>query len=86
MTAGNGEKALIRNAARPADHDAEHPAHAGQGHGLGQELPEDVAPARAQGLADADLARPLRDGDEHDVHHAHPPTSRPIEEIAIITR
>ncbi len=26
--------------------------------------------ARADGLANADLLRPLGDGDEHDVHHA----------------
>ena len=37
---------------------------------LDQELHEDVALARADRHADADLARPLGDADEHDVHHA----------------
>ena len=32
--------------------------------------PNDVAAARAEGLANADLARALGDADQHDVHHA----------------
>ena len=37
---------------------------------LDEELSEDVARLRAERHADADLARPLRDADEHDVHDA----------------
>jgi hypothetical protein len=35
-----------------------------------QELEEDARRLRADGHADADLARPFRDADEHDVHDA----------------
>ena len=38
--------------------------------GLGQELPEDVAPPRPDREPDADLARALGHGHEHDVHDA----------------
>ena len=41
-------------------------------HGLDQELREDVAPPRADRLADADLARALGHRHEHDVHDADP--------------
>src|SRR6266849_4889961 len=41
-------------------------AHEGQGRGLDQELPQDFAAGRAQGLADADLPGALRAGDRHD--------------------
>ena len=44
---------------------------AGQQHRLDQELPQDVAAAGTDGHADADLAGPLGDRDEHDVHDAH---------------
>ena len=37
---------------------------------LDQELLGDVAPLGAQGAADADLAGPLGDGRQHDVHDA----------------
>ena len=37
-----------------------------------EELPLHVAGRGAERLADADLARPLAHGDEHDVHHAEP--------------
>ena len=44
------------------------PAGAGQEDRLDEELLEDVARPGAEGLADADLAGPLLDRDEHDVH------------------
>src|ERR1043165_1978332 len=50
--------------------DADAAAEAGQDDGLDEELQQDVAAPRADGLADADLPRPLRHGDEHDVHDA----------------
>ena len=53
-----------------AEDDAEHAAGRRQERGLDQELPEDLAAARAERLADADLARPLGDRDHHDRHHA----------------
>ena len=52
------------------DHDSQHAARAGERHGLHQELADDVAAARAQGLAHADLARALGNAHQHDVHHA----------------
>ena len=50
--------------------DAEESADESDGEGLSQKLKEDVSPARAQRFLDADLARALSDGDEHDVHQA----------------
>ena len=49
------------------------PARAGEHDGFQQELPGDVAPARADGLAHANLPRALRDRDQHDVHYADAP-------------
>ena len=51
-----------------ADGDADEAAEQRQGQGLDEELGEDVPAARADGLADADLAGPLADRDQHDVH------------------
>src|SRR5215471_11424997 len=53
---------------RGADQDAHDAARERQRRRLDQELGEDVAPAGAQGLADADLARSLGHRHEHDVH------------------
>ncbi len=39
--------------------------------GFGEELPDDVAAARADGFANADFARALRDRHQHDVHHTN---------------
>ena len=50
--------------------DAQQAADAGEHDGLDQELLGDVAPLGAQGPADADLAGPLGDGRQHDVHDA----------------
>src|SRR5688572_21215069 len=52
------------------DSDTDKSAESGDSGGFDEELHEDVAPFRAHGLADADLASTLGDGDEHDVHHA----------------
>ncbi len=46
------------------------PGDEGEGEAFEQELREDVAAARAEGLEQADLARALGDRDEHDVHDA----------------
>jgi hypothetical protein len=54
------------------DGDPQGPPYPGQGHRLGQELHGDVPAGTPQGLAQADLASPLGDVDEHDVHHPHP--------------
>ena len=51
-----------------AQADAQPTAEQAQGHGLGEELQQDVAPAGADGLAQADLAGPLGDAHEHHVH------------------
>src|ERR1039457_6593165 len=46
-------------------------AHAGHHAGFKDELPEDVAAARSQRLADADLVRALGHAGQHDVHDDH---------------
>src|SRR6266851_5842283 len=46
-------------------------ARRGEGHGFEQELPGDVAAARADGFAHANFAGALGDAHEHDVHDAH---------------
>src|ERR1700730_238655 len=51
-----------------ADQDPERAAQAREEHRLDQELQQDVLTTGADRLADADLASPLGDGDEHDVH------------------
>src|SRR5690606_15876941 len=51
-----------------AGRDAEQPAQQAQRHRLHEELQQDAAARRAERHADADLARPLRDADEHNVH------------------
>ncbi len=38
--------------------------------GFEQKLPKNILLARADRFANADFARALRDGDEHDIHHA----------------
>ena len=53
-----------------ADEYAEHAAQQRQHHSLRQKLHQDLAAARAERLFQTDLARALRDGDEHNVHHA----------------
>ena len=62
-----GELADERRDAEP-DRDADQAAEQGQRQRLDEELGEDVAAARADRLADADLAGPLPDRHEHDVH------------------
>ena len=49
---------------------AEDSADRGQRDCFERELQEDVALARADGLAHADFARALGNGDQHDVHHS----------------
>ena len=62
-----GELADERRDAEPDD-DADEAAEQRQGQRLDEELGEDVAAAGADRLADADLARPLADRHQHDVH------------------
>src|SRR5205814_1840853 len=70
----------------PAEQDPEDAADAGEADRLDEELGEDVAPARADGLADADLPGPLVHRDEHDVHdpdasdEQRDPADRPEEQ------
>ncbi len=61
---GEGNRLRHGDAAENTDE----PAHERHHRGLQQELHEDVFAACAEGLADADLASALGDGDEHDVH------------------
>src|SRR5438093_3573888 len=55
-----------------AEDDPDDAADAGERDRLDEELHEDVAPACSDGLADPDLAGPLRDRHEHDVHDPDP--------------
>ena len=68
----SGESGIDRNSHRRrlADGQAHEPADEAQHDGLDEELHEDDARPRADGLAQADLAGPLADADEHDVHDA----------------
>ena len=67
---GKPESQWTQQADAAAEDDAEHAAGGRQEGRLDQELPEDLAAARAERLADADLARPLGHRDHHDRHHA----------------
>src|SRR4029079_18155998 len=62
-----GEPADERRDDEPGE-DPDQAADKRQRHGLDEELAEDVAAAGAEGLANADLAGPLADRDQHDVH------------------
>src|SRR5438552_3366760 len=53
---------------RPAKHDPKNAAEPGKRDRLDEELRKDVAPSRADRLADPDLAGPLVHRDKHDVH------------------
>ncbi len=66
--AGSGETAAISLANADAQRDAERRAERRQRRRLDEELVQDVAAARAERFPNADLARSLGDGDEHDVH------------------
>ena len=48
--------------------DADQPAEEREGEGLDEELGQDVPATRPDGLADPDLAGPLADRHQHDVH------------------
>ena len=62
-----------------ADDDADQAAEDGQDEGLDEELEQDVAVLGADRLADADLAGPLADRDQHDVHDPDAADERLIE-------
>ena len=66
----HAQHALQRVHEQRAQRQADQAAQAGDDDCLDQELQENVAPLGAHGLADADLARALGDGYEHDVHDA----------------
>src|SRR6202158_1598901 len=53
-----------------AEQHADDASHAGEHNGFRKELPDNVAAASADGFTPGDLARALRDGHQHDVHHA----------------
>src|SRR6266545_1613173 len=59
-------------AADHADGDTQQPAEQAQQGRLGEELAEDGGAGGADGLADADLADPLGDRDQHDVGDPDP--------------
>jgi hypothetical protein len=67
------------------EQDAERAAGGGQHHRLEQELGEDRLARGPQRLAQADLPGALGDRDQHDVHHADPPTSSEMNEISVIS-
>src|SRR5215218_9303493 len=61
---------MDQQADRAAEDDAEQAAGGGEEDRFDQELPEDLAAAGAERLADADLAGAFGDRDHHDRHHA----------------
>ena len=67
---GKPEIQWISEADPAAEQDPERPAEGREECRLDQELPQDLAAAGAECLANADLARPLRDRDHHDRHDA----------------
>ena len=68
---GTGREVAHRDRDQPGNRDAHQPADARQHRRLHQELVQNVLPPRADGFADADLARPLRHHRQHDVHDHH---------------
>src|SRR5271170_1294440 len=54
-----------------ADDDADDAAGSSERHSFEEELPGDIAAARADGFAHADFAGALGDGYQHDIHHPH---------------
>src|ERR1700674_2824475 len=55
---------------RVGQYHSQHTADKGNGEGLSEELGEDVPALRAQRLLHANLTRPLRDRNQHDIHQA----------------
>ena len=70
MTAGSGETAATSSERADAEPDADQPADDAEQHRLDEELQQDVALPGAERLAQADLAGPLADADQHDVGDA----------------
>src|ERR1700685_2194559 len=71
---GGGQRGINRargGADEPSESDADESSEASEDHRFGKKLPDDVASPRADGFADADFARALRDRHKHDVHDAH---------------
>ena len=68
MRAGSGVKVDTSAASAPAAEYALEAAERGEHHRLDEELPPDVAPPRAERLAEADLVGPFGDAHQHDVH------------------
>src|SRR4029450_15312 len=50
--------------------DSENPAYSGESHGLEKKLEDNIAPGGANRFPNADLPRPFRYRNQHDVHHA----------------
>src|ERR1035441_8185981 len=63
-----GKEHVDRTGDEDGQQHARDAAHAGHDAGLKDELPENVAAARSQRFADADLVRALRHAGQHDVH------------------
>src|SRR5262249_26116079 len=66
MQARQGRQGIAESDASRAASDAQH-------NRLRQELQEDIAPPRANGLPEPDFPGPLGDADQHDVHDTYPP-------------
>ena len=56
----------------PTQENSYRAADEAQHHRLDEELPEDVIASGADGHAEPDFPSALGDGDQHDVHNAHP--------------
>ena len=67
---GSGASTFTATHSAPPTAIPSHAARHRQEEALEEELPLDRPRRRAERLADADLARPVLDRDQHDVHHA----------------
>src|SRR5712664_617598 len=65
----SGHCQIDQQAYASAEQHANDTSRAGEHHGFGEELPDNVAAARADSFSNADLARALSDGHQHNVHH-----------------
>src|SRR5260370_16936593 len=73
----SGHRKVDQQADAAAEQHPDDASRAGEYNSFGEELPDDVAAARADGFAHANLASALRDGHQHNVHHADAADKKP---------
>src|SRR5207245_649238 len=73
----SGDRQIDQQADASAEQHANETSGTGQHHGFGEELPNHIAAARADSFPNADLARTLRDGHQHNVHYTDATHEKP---------